>query len=73
MWFPIILIFLLLLLVPREGFKLHVEGDLGDFSNVHRSTTKWISNYAKRGRAFVWDMIPLKHVYRRWRKKKNFF
>ena len=74
MWFPLLLLLLLFFFLPKhEPFKIQVEGDLSGVVSMHRSTSQWVSDYAKRGRAFVWDVLPMKHLYRRWRLNKKLF
>jgi len=69
MWWVVVLgVICLLLYQTREGFKLHVEADVGSIA-IPKRFKKWTETFAKDGRAFVWNLIPFKHVYRRWRRK----
>lgn len=53
----------------RDGFKLQVEADAPNLFILPNTLKKWGVDYYKQGRSLVWDLIPFKHVYRRWRRK----
>ena len=69
----LLFIFLILIFVflyeSRDGFKVQLEADGGDFAKVHQTVKKWSTDFVKQGRSLAWDIIPFKHVYRRWRRK----
>ena len=68
-WLIVLLLIFAFMYESRDGFKVQLEADASDLGKVHQSVKKWTSDFIRQGRAFAWDIIPLKHVYRRWRRK----